>query len=90
MPANVGEMFYYGEVPWHSQGNKVEYPLAVEDALQAGGLDWEVGTVDLQTAEEPASHVANRMAIVRLDREPGPPGEGLGYHPQGLPASTES
>ncbi|HME44528.1 MAG TPA: DUF932 domain-containing protein [Syntrophorhabdales bacterium] len=84
MPANVGEMFYYGEVPWHGQGNKVECPLTVEEAIQAGGLDWEVGTVDLQTAEEPASPVSNRMAIVRLDRKPGNSGRTLGVTHRGF------
>ena len=26
MPANVGEMFYFGEVPWHGRGNRLEEP----------------------------------------------------------------
>jgi len=34
--ANVGEMFYYGEVPWHREGPAVPRPLTVAEALVAG------------------------------------------------------
>jgi hypothetical protein len=54
-------MFYYGDVPWHREGVRVENPLTVEEAIRTGGLDWEVGSVDLQTAEEPASPVAKKL-----------------------------
>lgn len=78
MPANIGEMFYYGEMPWHRLGYKVPNPLTVEEALQAGRLDWEVGMMPLQTAEGPASPVFNRLAVVRCDREAGHAGRALG------------
>ncbi|MGA2621068.1 MAG: DUF932 domain-containing protein [Thermoguttaceae bacterium] len=71
MPANVGEMFYYGETPWHGLGVEVGAPLSVQEALRKGSLDWEVGTVKLQTLDKPPSPVPNRQAIVRLDRLPG-------------------
>jgi hypothetical protein len=38
MPANVGQMFYYGEVPWHGGGKHVNSPLTIHQALQHGGL----------------------------------------------------
>jgi len=52
MSANVGEMFYYGEVPWHREGRAVPRPLTVAEALVAGGLNWEVRS---------ASHRAVRL-----------------------------
>lgn len=78
MPANVGEMFYYGEVPWHRSGTEVAAPLTVEEALEKGGLDWRVGAARLQTCDEPPSPARHRKAIVRLDRRPGHPGRALG------------
>jgi len=42
MPADIGQMFYYGEIPWHGEGHRAEHPLNIEDALKYGGLDWEV------------------------------------------------
>jgi hypothetical protein len=71
MPANVGEMFYYGEVPWHGLGTRAAAPVTVEQALKLGGLDWEVGECPIQTCEEPSSPVSRRKALVRLDRPPG-------------------
>jgi len=50
----------------------------MEEALKAGGLDWEVGTVPLATAEEPSSPVPMRVAIVRKDTKPGSQGRVLG------------
>ena len=47
MPANVGQMFYHGEVPWHGEGSKVDSPLTVQEALEAGGLNWKVGEVGI-------------------------------------------
>lgn len=71
MPANVGEMFYTGETPWHGLGVALAKPATLEEALRVGGLDWKVGTVDLMTADDPPSPVPKRMAIVRLDRPAG-------------------
>ena len=71
MPANIGEMSYYGDTPWHRTGYKVPRPLTVDEAIQAGRLDWEVSMVPLATTDVPASPVLNRMAVVRGDRESG-------------------
>jgi len=84
MPANVGEMFYYGAVPWHRQGTKLNQPANVEEAIQAGGLDWEVGMVPLCTNEDPPSPVKSRRAIVRQDRPRGHPERVLGVAHRGF------
>ncbi len=73
MPANVGKMFYTGEMPWHGEGEFTQSPLDVCEAVEAGGLDWEVGEVHLMTDELPPVRVGKRKAIVRLDRKRGTP-----------------
>ena len=84
MPANVGEMFYYGNVPWHKQGKKLNQPANLEEAIQAGGLDWKVGMVPLCTNEDPPSPVKSRLAIVRQDRPSGHPKRVLGVAHRGF------
>lgn len=71
MPANVGEMFYTGDVPWHGLGVHLAKPATLEEALRTGGLNWRVDQVDLVTADDPPSPVARRKALVRSDRAPG-------------------
>jgi len=78
MSANVGEMFYYGEVPWHGEGEELNQPANMEEAIKYGGLDWEAEMVGLRTDEEPTSEVATRVAIVRKDRPKGHPERVLG------------
>ncbi|HOD51978.1 MAG TPA: DUF932 domain-containing protein [Candidatus Hydrogenedentes bacterium] len=84
MPANVGEMFYTGEVPWHGLGLELAKPATMEEALRAGGLNWEVGSVDLWTAEDPPSPAPKRKALVRLDRPPGHEGRVVGVAHRGF------
>ena len=67
MPANVGEMFYYGEVPWQREGTELEEPANRQEAIMHGGLDWEVEMVPLSTDEEPAFSLvpaANQRIVV--------------------------
>ncbi len=71
MPANVGEMFYTGAVPWHGKGLALANPVTMEEAIRSGGLDWEVGKVDLMTRDDPPSPVRQRQALVRLDLPSG-------------------
>lgn len=42
MAANVENMFYVREVPWHGLGIKVEEAPTSEEALRLAGLDWTV------------------------------------------------
>ena len=82
MAHNIGQMFYYGELPWHELGNKLEHPATLEQALAAGGLDWEVGTVPIRPDREPDSLITQRVAVVRTDRNPGEAGRVVGVvHP---------
>src|SRR5262245_57627270 len=84
MPANVGEMFYFGQVPWHKGGNRVQSPLTVQQALEAGGLNWEVDKAELFSAEEPPSPVSKRQAVLRLDRPAGSPDRVVGVVHRGF------
>jgi phage/plasmid-like protein (TIGR03299 family) len=71
MPDNIGEMFYCGERPWHEKGNKLKEPATAAEALEVGGLNWDVELVPIQTEENPASKIRRRMAVVRADRPKG-------------------
>jgi phage/plasmid-like protein (TIGR03299 family) len=51
MPANVESMFYTGATPWHGLGEKLEDAPTISEAIEASGLDWEVGTKDLVTKD---------------------------------------
>jgi len=48
MSANVGEMFYYGEVPWHGKGKNV---VVRRVSIQYMREDGWVRTMKLQTAQ---------------------------------------
>jgi phage/plasmid-like protein (TIGR03299 family) len=84
MPADIGEMFYTGETPWHGHGISLTKPATVEEALKVGGLNWDVGEVDLMTTDDPPSPVPKRKAIVRLDRQPGDATRVLGVAHRGF------
>ena len=51
MPAKVESMFYTGATPWHGLGEKLEDAPTISEAIEASGLDWEVGTKDLVTKD---------------------------------------
>ena len=42
MAANVENMFYVGETPWHQLGIKVASALSSAEAIKIAGLDWDV------------------------------------------------
>ncbi len=73
MPDNVGEMFYYGETPWHKKGIQLPQPATAKEAIKAGGLDWRVRLVSIRTDETEPREITRRMAVVRDDLEPGDP-----------------
>ena len=90
MPDNVGGMFFYGDVPWHGKGKKLDKPADLHEALVHGGLNWQVDMVPLQTDEFPASPVKQRVAVVRSDCPPGHPDRVLGVvHPGFRPLQNE-
>jgi phage/plasmid-like protein (TIGR03299 family) len=70
MAHEIGEMFYYRIVPWHGLGRNVPQPLALDEALAQGGLDWTVKLVPIATADGGSSPAPHRMAVVREDRAP--------------------
>lgn len=86
MPANVGKMFYVGEVPWHGQGVRLEAPADLATALARGALDWTVSTRPLVVDEVPPTSTGRRVAVVRDDIAAGEPGRVLGIvHPDFRP-----
>jgi phage/plasmid-like protein (TIGR03299 family) len=86
MPDNVGETFYYGEIPWHKKGTRLEAPATATEAIKAGGLDWTVSLVPIQTEERKPREITRRVAVVRDDIESGDPRAVLGVvHPEFCP-----
>jgi len=82
MAHEIGEMFYFGSVPWHGLGRYVPQPLDLDDALAQGGLDWTVNLVPIVTADGAASPAPHRMAVIREDRAPKQDGRVVGVvHP---------
>jgi phage/plasmid-like protein (TIGR03299 family) len=67
MAHEIGEMFWVGEPPWHGLGRELARPASLDEALAAGGLDWDVALVPLRTADAGESRVATRRAVVRTD-----------------------
>ena len=49
MSANVENMFYVREKPWHGLGKRIEEAPTSADALIYAGLDWEVIQKDVYT-----------------------------------------
>jgi phage/plasmid-like protein (TIGR03299 family) len=66
MAHEIGEMFWYGDRPWHHLGRQVIQPATLDEALSAGGLDWHVTLEPLRTARH-GNAVPQRYAVVRTD-----------------------
>lgn len=71
MAHNIGQMFYYGKLPWHELGSKLSKPATLEEALKEGGLDWMVERVPIVPIGEPTTPISHRVAVVRMDKHPG-------------------
>ena len=64
MPAMVEKMMFVGATPWHGEGTQLDENPSIGEAITAAGLDWEVGTKDLFTAE---GTLVNAKATYRKD-----------------------
>ena len=62
MPAEVEKMVYKGQVPWHRGGKQVDQFMTWEEAVVAGGIDWEVELVPVFVN---GKEVAENKAVVR-------------------------
>ena len=58
---------YFGDVPWHGLGRKLDEPATAEAAIVAAGLDYEVQLTSLLTID--GIPVAQRKAVVRSDTD---------------------
>lgn len=47
MPAAVESMTYFGETPWHGEGEKLDGTESTLEVMQKAGLDWPVETSPL-------------------------------------------
>lgn len=47
MAANVENMMYVREVPWHGLGKQLEIPPTSKEAIIAAGLDWRVDSLPI-------------------------------------------
>ena len=64
-------MFYYGDVPWHSRGKPVAGALTAEEAIEAAGLDFEVKLLPTYTTTGDSGliPIPNNFAVTRMDTE---------------------
>jgi phage/plasmid-like protein (TIGR03299 family) len=60
----VEKMMFVGATPWHGEGTQLDENPSIGEAITAAGLDWEVGTKDLFTAE---GTLVNAKATYRKD-----------------------
>lgn len=72
-------MAYFGDVPWHQLGTKLDQPATASEAISAAGLDYEVNLQSLWTSA--GDPVPNRQAVVRQDTSELLGVVGKGYQP---------
>jgi phage/plasmid-like protein (TIGR03299 family) len=63
----TASMMYYGDVPWHKEGVKLNNPATSEEARKEAGLNWEVEKLPMYLKDSRA--IPNKFAIVRNDRK---------------------
>ena len=72
MSHNIGQMFYFGERPWHTLGTRLAHPANVLEALTAGACGYLLKSTppdrlleaieDMQNGGSPmSSHIARKV-----------------------------
>ncbi len=62
------QMMYYGEIPWHGLGTRLQKPATSEEAIVAAGLDWEVVKKPVYVKLDKRFQVKDTFAMVRKDK----------------------
>lgn len=66
MSHEIDKMAYSGSKPWHNLGTAVSQAMNINEALELGGLNWEVGLKDVYDSS--GKVIPGYSAITRLDR----------------------
>lgn len=61
-------MMYYGEIPWHGLGTRLQKPATSEEAIISAGLDWEVVKKPVYVKLDKRFQVKDTFAMVRKDK----------------------
>lgn len=64
MTANIENMMYVGEVPWHGVGTLVEGEVDSVTAIKLAGLDWDVETAPIVTNDHKRTGI-DRWRVTR-------------------------
>jgi len=69
MPANINSIAYANEVPWHGLGVRLTERMTSEQALEKGGLDWEVQLQGVRAVDSEGNQIEceDNRAVVRKD-----------------------
>ena len=70
---------YFGDVPWHRLGTRLDQPATAGEAIVAAGLNYEVTLQSLWTSN--GDPVSTRQAVVRRDTSDILGVVGKGYQP---------
>lgn len=66
MPADVESMMYEGAVPWHGIGKQVLEAQRSQDAIVIAGLDWDVETAPIVSADHKRTAVDDYRITRRM------------------------
>lgn len=74
MSANIDTMAYAGATPWHGLGTSVKEVMTSEEAIKAGGLNWEVEKKKIHFESKEKKEMIEfpgKFATVRTDKDVG-------------------